>query len=211
MSVSTLPMLDAAYKAVEAVRTNHPDIPEVLVVLGAPGKTKKSQIHGHFAPRAWASDMERIHELLLSGESLQRGGKATMGTIIHELAHAYCNAKGVQDTSNAGRYHNARFREVAEDFGLTIEKAPTIGCSVTTVPNATALRYQPQIEALDQALTAYRDHSQIAASKTAKKFLMQCPTCKDPSPIGKRWFERNVVMCRVHDVRMQLLEEETTP
>jgi hypothetical protein len=28
-------MLDAAYKAVEAVRTNHPDIPEVLVVLGA--------------------------------------------------------------------------------------------------------------------------------------------------------------------------------
>ena len=211
LETKTLPMLRAVNDVILAVRDYHEGIPEVVVVLGYSGKKKGSQTHGHFAPKAWVGrdGDARTHELFLSGESLSRGGKDTLGTIIHELAHAYCHANGINDTSNRGRYHNKQFKEIAESFGLEIGHSKTIGHSPTTVPDYTAQRYSAHIDALDEVLEVYRDQFQIAASVTAKKFLMQCPDCKDPVPTGKKWFERNrdALRCDFHEVPFELIEE----
>lgn len=207
----TLAMLRAVNDAIESVRAEHSGIPEVVVVLGSSGRKKKSQTHGHFAARAWAEREtgERTHEIFLSGESLRRGGKETMGTIIHELAHAYCNENKIEDTSNRGRYHNVKFKDVAESFGLVIEKAPTIGHSVTIVPEHTAAAYGKEIDVLDAALTLYRDHVEVEAAPKAKKYTMQCPECKDPVPTGKKWFERNSgkLICDEHGEQFEFIEE----
>lgn len=210
---NTADLLARVYDAIAAVRKNHDGIPEILVVLGGSGKSKSGQTHGHFAPGAW-KELEgetRYHEMFLSGESLARKGKDTMGTIIHELAHAYCHANKIQDTSNRGRYHNLQFKEVAERFGLIIEQAKTIGWSTTTVPSGTAALYEREIAALDEAIVAYRDFAEVAASATVKKYMMQCPECQDPVPTGKRWFERNeyALYCKEHEAYFEFYEEET--
>ena len=175
----TLPILTAVNKVIAAVRKDHPSIPDVVVVLGPSAPTK----HGHFAPKSWAHTDASIdtplHEVLLSGESLKRGAVPTFGTIVHELAHAYCHANDIQDTSNRGRYHNKKFKEVAEEFGLLIEQAPTIGYSVTEVSEATTAKYAEVIQDLSDAIHVYRSTSLLDGTtkkprKASAKFEMTC-------------------------------------
>lgn len=215
MTTSTLPILKAVDLAIEKARRLHPDIPRVTVVLGASGRKGKSMVHGHFAPGAWKEGDDNVHEVLLSGESLERGAEATLGTILHELAHAYAHAKEIKDTSNNGRYHNGKFKAIGEQFGIELEQAETIGWSVTTLPEATAKKYAPQLEALTEALKTYRvGNLEEKIKKPVKKFKMECPECGDAVVITKRWWaEREdtgtIPECRLHNMEFEMIEEES--
>lgn len=103
-----------------------------------------------------------MHELFIGGEGLARGGRGVLGTLLHEAAHGAANARGIQDTSRQGRYHNAKFKVIAESFGLTIEHGKGIGWSLTTVPDNTAALYAAEVVQLDAAVTA-------ATKATAKR------------------------------------------
>lgn len=212
MSTATLPTLQAIDALIEEARRNIDGIPDVTVVLGAAGHTKKRQTHGHFAPNSWKSSKSEdvAHEVMLSGESLKRGAEATLGTLLHELAHAYAHAQGVQDTSNGGRYHNKKFKDIGEKFGLSLEKADTIGWSVTTLAEGTTKIYAAGLKQLEEALTSYRiPNLGISAAKPAKKFLMECSECQDPIQITKKWWERNEfkIQCAEHNESYYMYEE----
>ena len=79
-----------------------------------------------------------------------------MGTLLHEAAHGVAAIRGIKDTSRQGRYHNTNFRDIAVELGVTVDKDPRIGWSITSVPDLTARDYAEAVDALDQALTAYR-------------------------------------------------------
>lgn len=219
--------------AVEAIvakaRSLHEGIPDTVIVVGASGVTRKQQNHGHFQPKSWklrgGDDKELYGEIFLAGESLERGAVGTLGTILHELAHAYCHAKEIKDTSNNHRYHNTKFKEVAEDFGLELEKADVIGWSVTTVPDETTKVYEREIESLESAIRAHRlSFADLAAlglepEKTkAKVRKMQCPTCQEPLTVTKKWWELQGngggdyepgvgLLCELHGEYYEIYEE----
>ena len=44
-----------------------------------------------------------------------------LATLLHEAAHALAHARGSKDTSRQGRYHNTKFKNCAEEVGLTVE------------------------------------------------------------------------------------------
>jgi hypothetical protein len=218
VSTPTLNMLAAVDAAIAKVRETHDGIPEVTVVLGASGKMRKGQKHGHFAPKSWVdraaeeNEAEAGHygEILLAGESLSRGAVATLGTVIHELAHAYCDANEIKDTSNGNRYHNKRFKEVAEEFGLTIERADVIGWSLTDVPPETQEFYADEIKALEEAITQYRvGQVEVKVTQKQKKFMAGCVDCGDAVQVTKGWAERNEFrfFCQEHGVAMEFWEE----
>lgn len=230
---ATEKMLVAVNDIVEKVRKIHEGIPEVTVVLGASGVTRKGQKHGHYAPRSWgsrvASDEDEsgvsvdgdsgrkvYGEIFLAGESLERGAVATLGTILHELVHAYCDANEIKDTSNGNRYHNTKFKEKAEEFGLVIEKADMIGWSVTTVPEATQEIYREELTALDKAIHVHRlgliDLEALGLKEkpaAQKKRKMQCPECREPLVVTRKWFELvgHTLYCTEHDERYEMYEE----
>lgn len=185
----TLAILSAVNDLLAQIRYYHPEVPKVSVVLGAQGATKRGQVHGHFAPNAWEHE-DAVHEIMLSGESLARGAVATLGTLLHESAHAVANARGIKDTSNNGRYHNKRFKAIGEEFGLELEDAPTLGWSLTTVPEATAAKYKDEVDALAATLVAYRRPPAKAEKKPRKttKFVVDCG-CHKPVTVSKQWFE----------------------
>jgi len=222
MSTATLQMLAAVDNIIAKARTIHEGVPEVTVVLGASGVMRKGQKHGHFAPKSWKSredadpdtgevlDGEFHGEVLLSGESLQRGAEATLGTILHELAHAYAHSEGIVDTSNNNRYHSKKFKSIAEEFGLHIEKADVIGWSVTTVPETTLAQYAEEVSALEEAITQYRvPNLELKVVTKQKKFKMQCPECQDPIQTTKKWWGLNEhrVWCYEHDTGFEMFEE----
>lgn len=182
------------------------------LVVGSQGWSGKSQVHGRFAPMSWTNAVgENVHEIMLSGESLRRGAAETAGTLIHELAHLYCHENQIKDTSDGGRWHNKRFKAVAENMGLSIEKADRIGFSVTTMPGETQKKYAEELDKITNALVTWRrDDVVLAASKPKPvKWMLECTGCNDPVPIGKKWAEKyeGNIMCREHDMTYNLISE----
>jgi hypothetical protein len=197
----SLAILDALDVLAGQVRKLNPAVPDNIVLVLASGKTGRGAKHGHFAPDSWN---EGHHEILISSESLARGAEATLGTLIHELAHASANASEIQDTSNKGRYHNKRFKKIAEAMGIELAEAPTIGWSVTTLPDVTAAVYRTGLDKLTKSLTTYRRGLNLADTATAEpkvknktKATMECD-CHDPVSVSIQWFERmgDALECR---------------
>lgn len=148
--------------AVEALWTafqaRTPAIPDVVVTFGAGsiGAPRGTLSLGHFAADRWVSGTKRVHELFVGGEGLIQGAVEVTGTLLHEAAHALAHAQGIKDTSRQGRYHNAKFKAVAESLGLEMHQVPGIGWSGTSIPTATAALYADEVAALARAIRAYR-------------------------------------------------------
>lgn len=209
----SLAIIDALDVLAGQVRKLNPDVPDNIVIVLASGKTGRGAKHGHFAPDSWN---DNHHEILISSESLARGAEATLGTLIHELAHASANATGTQDTSNKGRYHNKKFKKIAEAMGIELAEAPTIGWSVTTLPDGTAARYQSGLDKLTKSLTTYRRGLNTADATTTEpkarnktKALMECE-CHDPVSVSIQWFERmgDALECRDCAAPFELIDND---
>ncbi|MFC4245076.1 hypothetical protein ACFOYW_17040 [Gryllotalpicola reticulitermitis] len=155
----TAGLVEAIENTWKAIQAQQPDVPEVIVTIGA-GSKAMGLVLGHFAANRWVTGEDEaqrsIHELFVSGEGLQRGAADVLGTLLHEAAHAAAEARGVKDTSRQGRYHNAKFKAIGEQFGLSLTHDKTLGWSTTSVPAETAESYADQVHELEGAMIAYR-------------------------------------------------------
>lgn len=136
---------------------------------------------GHFAAGRWqaaARGEGELPEIFIGGEGLERGAGPVLATLLHEAAHALADVRAIKDTSRQARYHNRRFRALAEELGLQVDQAPSIGWSATTLPDTTAQRYAATIAALEQAITIYRRHEggpDPTARVTKPACVCRCP------------------------------------
>ena len=145
-----------------AIRARHPQIPAVVIII-ASGSNGRGAEWGHFAPRRWDVDATgTLAEVLISGEGLRRGPRAVLGTLLHEAAHALAAARGVKDTSRQHRYHNHRFKILAEELGLAVDHDERIGWSLTSVSGPTAQIYAGWLIKLHAALILWR-HAEYKA------------------------------------------------
>lgn len=188
----TLAITEAIDATVRAIRTKHPDLPTLVLVVGASGKRSNSMVHGHFARDRWEAK-GFSHEVLLSGESLKRGPEATLGTILHECAHALAAARELQDTSREGRYHNKRFHALAKEVGIDVSYDKKLGWSETTVPKETIALYKPELAELRKALKAYRriEPDKPKAAPTTVKLECDCRSVRVPI----KFFEEGTIQC----------------
>ena len=99
----------------------------MITIQSTPG------VYGHFTNyEAWQDkDGKGSREINLGAATLDRPIAETIGTLVHEMVHHYCDSNGIKDTSRNGHYHNKRFKEEAEKRGLIITHEPTIGWSRT--------------------------------------------------------------------------------
>ena len=104
-------------QAWDAIGRHHPEVPSVIVVVAPGSGSRAGELKlGHFSATRWkVADGERS-ELLVGGEGLQLGALEVLGTLLHEAAHGVAWVREVQDTSRGGRYHNRRFKALAEEI-----------------------------------------------------------------------------------------------
>jgi hypothetical protein len=144
-----------------AVQHRHPDVPAVVVTLGAGSVGVPSGVLklGHFAANRWVpggGESASIAELFVGGEGLAEGAESVLATLLHEAAHGVANVRQIQDTSRQGRYHNTRYKTLAEELGLTVTQVAGIGWSGTNLAAGTAASYAAELVQLAAAITAYR-------------------------------------------------------
>ncbi len=138
-----------------AIQERHPDVPSVYVTVGM-GSTPQGLKLGHFGAFRWHTDDDDpgAHELFVGGEGLKGGPVNVLNTLLHEAAHALAVVRGVQDTSRQGRYHNARFMELAREIGLEPTGAIDGNC---VVPDTTELEYVSELAQLQAELDRWRE------------------------------------------------------
>jgi hypothetical protein len=163
----------------QAIRGHHPEVPNAVLVVASGSDGKRLNL-GHFAAHRWHVHGADRHEVLVGGEGLQRGPTDVLGTLLHEAAHGLAQARGIQDTSRQGRYHNRRYAQLARELGLQVATQPPIGWSATTLPQPTANEYAAQLGELAAALVLWRRLERRADTSKAHN-LLAC-TC----PCGRR-------------------------
>ncbi|MBI4941424.1 MAG: hypothetical protein HY830_11820, partial [Actinobacteria bacterium] len=167
------PLVAALEQVWAAIQHRHPEVPDVVIVVasGSVGAPRGALKLGHFAAMRWthattssstaAGEAGRdggpaLPEVFVGGEGLALGAVEVLGTLLHEATHALAHVRGVQDTSRQGRYHNRKFRDLAQEMGLEVRDVPVIGWSDTHVPAATVTEYAPALERLYLAMTIHR-------------------------------------------------------
>jgi hypothetical protein len=105
-----------------------------------------------------------LSEVLITADGLAGSATELIGTLVHEAAHAIAFQRGIKDTSRQGRYHNRRFKAIAEEIGLDVRRDPGLGWSVTTLSDPTAASYRDARSELAGALRAAGQHELQSAS-----------------------------------------------
>jgi hypothetical protein len=181
------PMVAALEEAWTAIRARHPEVPAVVMVLGAgsTGAASGGLKLGHFAAMRWADldqpaagdgvgEAVRLPEVFVGGEGLARGPADVLGTLLHEAAHALAHVRGIKDTSRQGRWHNARFKALAEELGIEVTKDSRIGWSPTSIPAGTREAYAEAISQLGRALRLHRSVEITDGGRTKKPSPPPC-------------------------------------
>jgi len=98
----------------------------VITIMSSP------RSNGHFTVgKEWRLFEERLNEINLSAEHLDRPIENIMATLCHEMVHFYCQINNIKDVSSNGRYHNSKFKEEGEKRGLILSYDKYIGWSIT--------------------------------------------------------------------------------
>lgn len=171
-------LVSALEDVYNAIRANHPELPEHVIIVTGSGLTARGAKWGHFGTDRWARTAPvetvnvaglrqrrrilstgRIPEMFVAGERLECGAELTVQTMLHECAHALADARGVKDCAASGR-HTKVFRQLAEEMGLTYphtKACPQLGYSAVVLTDDARARYAGVIEALAQRITAHLD------------------------------------------------------
>jgi hypothetical protein len=119
---------------------------------------------------------------------------------FHEAAHAIADCRGIKDTSRQGRYHNARFRALAEEVGLEVRGHPQIGCSAITLTTTTADLYSETLTDLTRSLAVHRGQGPSAVHAGS---MLRCE-CGEWLRAGRRGMPRlRAAACGVCGARLE--------
>ena len=174
-------LLAALEQAWAAIAARHRDLPAAHIVVAQGSGPHGGLVLGHLAPDRWQPSGQGepdtlVHELLVGGEGLARGATDVFTTVLHEAAHAVAIARQIADTSRDGRYHNDRYRQLAEELGLIVQRSRHLGWNTTTLAPATRQRYAPQIAAIDAAITRHRlPEPSLRAGRNLAAAACRCP------------------------------------
>ena len=180
-----------------AIRAHHPDVPEVVVILGAGSEARRGLFKwGHFAAARWHVAGANRPEVLVSGEGLNRGARAVLATLLHEAAHGLATTRGVKDTSRQGRWHNRRFAALARELGLAVTEDRTTGWSQTRLTDQLAGRYAEQLAGLDAALGLWRHAERQHGPAAGSRNLLACAcACGRKLRVAAATLEQAPILC----------------
>ncbi|AEB47415.1 hypothetical protein VAB18032_01655 [Micromonospora maris AB-18-032] len=198
--ISTAALITALESCWTAIRTQHPEVPAVVIVVGSGSPTKPNQgmTWGHFAALRWQAGDQQLPEVLISGEGLSREPEAIFTTLLHEATHALADVRGIQDTSRQGRWHNKKFATLAAELGMSTTKDDKLGYSPCTLTDLTRARYRATITGLGKALRFYRHPEPTGEAKTRTNnnngISCECE-CPRKLRISQTAFEEAPIVC----------------
>lgn len=102
----------------------------IITVQSKPGT------YGHCTTsKVWQGKDTGAYELNIAAEVLNFPIEETLDTMLHEMCHLCCRESGIKEVSRGGKYHNGKFKAVAEAHGLTCIPCGQYGWNTTPGDN----------------------------------------------------------------------------
>ena len=102
----------------------------IITVQSKPGTM------GHCSvSKIWQRKDDKTYELNIAAEVLNYPIEETCDTFLHEMVHLYCREHDIKEVSRGGKYHNKRFKAIAEEHGLTCVPCGQYGWNTTPGDN----------------------------------------------------------------------------
>ena len=143
--------------------------------------------------RVWQRKDEETYEMNIAAETLSAPIEEIIDTLLHEMVHLYCRENNIKETSRGGKYHNGRFKALAEKVGLICVKEGQYGWNTVGTGNDALIEY-----ALDKgwseimlnrqtmfkvgitgAGAAHSGAPTSGAKAPSSTRKLQCPCCKN--------------------------------
>lgn len=186
------------------------DLPEPVITI----QKTKGRTLGHFTlDRTWRdknnedSDEISYYEINIDPRWFNsRTPSEVAETLLHEMCH-YCNKlSDIRDCN--GNIHNKKFKSLAEDVGLIVEKGKSVGYGYTSLSDELKVYMDEVVKPSETAFEYFRT-SPIRVPKdggTRKKnvFKYTCPDCGQEVK-GKRDI---VIKCGRCDIVMNMEDVE---
>ena len=102
-----------------------------LITIQTRGRQKNTL--GWFWDKKWQHDKNEVGEINICAENIN---KNPIETLIHEMAHFSNAFENIKDC-NSQQYHNKKFKERAEAYGLNVEKDGRHGYAITSLSKDT--------------------------------------------------------------------------
>jgi len=151
------------------------DIPTTRLTVNIQTRGRRTGLCGWFKENAWSTkEGEKVHEIILTAEALQRDTYAALETMAHECVHYWNNFIGIKDCSKSGS-HNARFKESAETAGLHVseERDKRHGWNDTSLPDDLRKSIDDDFQVDHTAFNLFREVV-LPAPKPTKQKLWEC-------------------------------------
>lgn len=91
--------------------------------------------------KVWKRKEDDTYEMNIAAEVLDREIEEIIDTLLHEMVHLYCRENGIQEVSRGGKYHNGKFKALAEKCGLICVKAGQYGWNTQGTGNDKLTEY----------------------------------------------------------------------
>lgn len=118
-----------------------------------------------------------FYEINICAEHLSRPFLDICETMLHEMIHLLNLQNNIQDTSRSGKYHNKKYKEVAEQHGLICEKDSKYGFCITKLTEST--KYWIEQTCSDEnCFNIYRSKMtklNVPKKQSTRKYV--CPCC----------------------------------
>jgi hypothetical protein len=195
------PLVSALEATWPSIVRRHPEVPPAVVVVasGTDGRKATEARWGHFAALRWVKGEAQLPEVLVVGEGHVRGAEPVLATLLHEAAHGLAHVREVNDTSRQGRYHNRRYKALAEELGLEVTEVGAIGWSSTTLRESTIQTYRRELEKLQAALTLSRRAEPTAGGTRSKSTnLVPCDcACPRRIRVARSTLDAGPILCGI--------------
>lgn len=91
--------------------------------------------------KIWKRKDSETYEMNIAAEVLDQNLEEIIDTLLHEMVHLYCRENGIKEVSRGGKYHNGKFKELAERCGLVCIKAGQYGWNTQGTGNDRLTEY----------------------------------------------------------------------
>lgn len=181
--------LEHMYNALNEDKFNGSLPVPVITVQSKPGTW------GHCSrARVWQRKDEQTYEMNIAAEMLSAPIEEIIDTMLHEMVHLYCRENSIQEVSRGRKYHNGKFKVLAEQVGLVCIREGIYGWNTVGTGNDNLVEYAlskgwSEIVLNRQTVGGFR--LGIAGSGTASSTAapggkapsstrkLQCPYCKN--------------------------------
>lgn len=156
------------YRAFEFFNERFADnkLPNVVITVQESGRRNA---YGWFGNAFWKDRHtgDVVPEINLSAEYLSRGPRGILETLLHEMAHLWnATVDEVRDCPD-GRYHNKKFKNAAERFGLKVSRDGTRGWAYTALTEDS----EQAIEDLNPVEEAFRSLKRRVKSRRPDRYM----------------------------------------